>query len=253
MTNRLDEHILELERKVLGDRTDIDAQQQLRTAYERAGRVFLAEYVEGPTYGMALEKLREKSQQERYAIGARICVNPYIVREGQIFESPFTVEEIAGIRLESEGFSASQESATPIAYSFEDPNKFKIQPKSMRELILLPKDCILRLTDYNNLHGFEGWVELDKTKGIYDRMLTQKEALEHPAWKAAIPDEKIRNAYIHSLYHLGLEKNMGFYLRTDMEGEIGILSLSGRKDGSTASTKSLDSPARFFRTAQQLA
>ncbi|MDP3734385.1 MAG: hypothetical protein Q8R37_04080 [Nanoarchaeota archaeon] len=65
--------------------------------------------------------------------------------------------------------------------------------------------------DYDSVDG----IRLNRNNGIYNPLLTQEQVLNHPAWLAAVEEDKpLLQEYTNIVFSQTERKNMGFYLET---------------------------------------
>jgi len=196
------------------------------------------------TYGLALEELRK----------SRDGIDPkhLITIDETEFVRPLTFKETIEARLDGYKTDSDDEemflllnrpglTCTGIAYPnyrmFSNLNndKFKIIPLC-KELITFDseRDYLFLLTSYESLEG----IELDKTKGIYNELLTKEQVKIHPGWLAAVEgDQKLLSEYADLIFSLRTNKSMMFTLASlNLNDHLRALGVSSINAGYSAAT-----------------
>jgi len=162
------------------------------------------------TYGLALEKLRNSRKN--------IDPKHLITIEGKKYIRPLTFKETIEAKLNAYESGTNDEeknllfnyniaTCTGVAYPSSDSKNvkvFKIIP-ICKELITLDsafKESSLKIP-YNSLEG----IELDITKGRYGKLLTISDFKNHPAWIAALEEDRhLLNEYANLAFSLSKHK-----------------------------------------------
>jgi hypothetical protein len=99
--------------------------------------------------------------------------------------------------------------------------------------------------DYDALQG----IELDTTNGIYRALLTKSKVLEHPAWLAAVEDDKVLlKEYADIMFDWKQGDLMAFWTRDSVTTtELRALCVDDSDYGSVAFGGVLDGGGRFVR------
>ncbi|MFH0798481.1 MAG: hypothetical protein V1906_03660 [Candidatus Woesearchaeota archaeon] len=213
------------------------------------------------TYALGVHALRKACK------GNPNCAHPAFVKKHLILRSiihrPLTFEENIRARLDDYNtlhnpdgsdrgekerlrlFNTSLDSCTGVAYKKGTP-LFKIITES-EDLIHIGKgfNDIYLPVDYSKLRG----VELDRSQGKYNQLLTLKDAINHPAWNEAVTDKPLLNEYANLIFRLKIENNMGFWVRQNAsQDELRALYVDNLNNNSSADGYySLDNGGRFVR------
>jgi len=132
---------------------------------------------------------------------AKTAQPTFTLDDGSKIYRPLTFKETIEARINDYESSTPEErlklfkswnnTCTGIAYKangiIKKSTKFKIIPQA-KELILLPQDYNQSTlpVEYDKISG----IELDRTKAKYNELLTIDEVLNHPAWNAAVENDK---------------------------------------------------------------
>ncbi len=199
--------------------------------------------------------------QPRYTKFEVIHANTYAEGVAKLKEQgrkPFTFVENVEARISDYGvngksaelFKTCLDSVTGTVYKAHS-TKFKLVLKSDKlENIAKNFDRSFIPVDYNNEHG----LELDSTKGKYNKPLTRKEAKNHKFWLVAMNGDKEKLAeYVDMWFDkTGEESGMGVYLRSNTsQDELRALVLDDGDVDSDAGVGDLDNIAQFVSGAQR--
>ena len=202
--------------------------------------------MEGLTYAQAIAALRQA-----YAEGKAGLQPIFMTTEGTALARPLTFEETIDTLV-----NAYESGDKTLLRSWNDTctgihakahsTQFKLVPCSPA-LITLPEDFNQKALSlpYQDTEG----IELDKSKGKYDKRLTKTEYLNHAGWTAAIPDKALRQAFGNIVFtELKTEKALGFFVRPNTsQDELRSLLVGSINDDSSATGYPLRSKARFVR------
>lgn len=152
-------------------------------------------------------------------------------------------------------FDAWLDSCTGIAYK-KGSTKFKIIPVC-NGLLKIPKDFNQSYlpVDYDKIQGIELNSSVKNVK--CDELLTKSQILKHPAWLAAVENDKqLLKTYRDIVFSLKPNKNelMGFWIRDQptTDDELRALCVSSINNSSYADgSGNLSNSARFVRVAPQ--
>ncbi|MDP3734486.1 MAG: hypothetical protein Q8R37_04610 [Nanoarchaeota archaeon] len=213
-------------------------------------------------YASSVHQLRESCEQEKSITHPTVKIN------GEEFYRPFTFKENIQARVEDfytlydeDGekrtldnrlrlFNTFLDSCTGIAYKADSPNEFKLILQSLH-LIGINENFNNRFIpmDYDSLHG-DGVIKLNRNDGTYNRLLTQEQVLNQPAWNAAVEEDKLLlQEHTDIIFSQRKGKNMGFWLRTGVaENQLRALFVSILDDYSNAiGNYNLDNYGCFLR------
>ncbi len=139
----------------------------------------------------------------------------------QVGLRPATMEEIMQLRLEETlSFDRYYDSSTGIAYAGDNKDKFKLIPSSKDLIGVNPKTelysggIILTPEQYQAIQA----QELTREDALFNQRLTEKQVLKHPAWLAAVNNDKeLLRDYTSEVFRLSRELYnkivaMGFFI-----------------------------------------
>ncbi|MDP3734413.1 MAG: hypothetical protein Q8R37_04220 [Nanoarchaeota archaeon] len=142
-------------------------------------------------------------------------------------------------------FNTWLHSYTGIAYKANSPNEFKLILQSPHLIGIdedfneeaITEELTSGMLDYDALHG-DGVITLNRNDETYNQLLTQEQVLNHPAWNAAVEEDKLLlQEYTNIVFSQRKGKNMSFWLRTgvteDQLRALFVSSLSGNSDANS--------------------
>ena len=214
------------------------------------------------TYGLGLVQLIKECVAD-----AKTAQPTFTLDDGSKIYRPLTFKETIEARINDYESSTPEErlklfkswnnTCTGIAYKangiIKKSTKFKIIPQA-KELILLPQDYNQSTlpVEYDKISG----IELDRTKAKYNELLTIDEVLNHPAWNAAVENDKsLLKTYAEIVFKekQGQTELMGFWLNTNTDEDylraLVLYDLDGYSDA--IGDYGLDDDARFVRVSQR--
>ena len=212
------------------------------------------EVVRANSYGQGLTKLRAAYTK------ARAAYRPAYARaDGKSMVRPLTFQETldAKVNAYESGnkrlFNTCLSTCTGIVYG--EGSKFKIVQLS-GELVMLPRgfDRPCAESSYEKIDA----QELDRSKAIYNNLLSKPLALSHPAWNEAVPDKALLKAYrdivFGELNRVQTEEAMGFFLGSEPERDslwaLSVDLLLGCYSVATC-VDDVNCEARFVRVGQK--
>ncbi|MDP3733976.1 MAG: hypothetical protein Q8R37_01995 [Nanoarchaeota archaeon] len=200
-------------------------------------------------YASSVYQLRRHCEQEKST------THPTFVIDGKTVHRPFTFKENIQARVEDfytlydengkkrdlqdrlRLFNIWLDSCTGIAYK-ANSSKFKIIPQC-EQLITIDEvfnEQFLPI-DYDSVDG----IRLNRNEGTYNQLLTPEQVLNHPAWLAAVEENKpLLQEYINIVFSQRKGKNMGFWLRTNImeDHQLRAVFVSNLSNNSNASGNS---------------
>lgn len=198
-------------RKVVGQRV-IELQKEL-DALNAANLSY--DVVRANSYSQALTKLRAS-----YTKAKAVFRPAYVKADGKSLARPLTFQETIDAKVNAyesgnkKLFNTCLSTSTAIVY--DGKSKFKIVQLA-EELVRLPRgfDKLFAESDFEKIDA----QELDRSKSIYNNLLSKPLALSHPAWNEAVPDKALLKAYrdivFDELNRVQTEEAMGFWLSSE--------------------------------------
>ncbi|MBU2590381.1 MAG: hypothetical protein KKB39_06490 [Nanoarchaeota archaeon] len=154
------------------------------------------------------------------------------------------------LNLRTRLFNIWLDSCTGIAYKAKT-TKFKIVTECS-ELINIASNFNSKYLPIN-YRGINS-IELDSSQGVYNKLLTPEQILEHPAWNTAVQDKSLLKTYTDLVFKLNSgDERMGFWVRQNTaKDELRALFVVNLDDYSFANGDyDLDSLAYFLRVTQK--
>src|SRR3989338_7572377 len=212
--------------------------------------------VSAPSWFSAFQELRRKGSGKTIVINGQTYVRPFTLKENlqaRIEDYNILINQDGTKRTEEERkrfFNTWLDSCSGIHY-LADTTRFKIIPSS-NELITLiqaPREDYLAVP-YAQTSG----TELDSARGKYNQDLSRAEVMEHPAWLAAVEEDRVLLGEAFDVMRTVKKvpadwKGMGFYIWTDNEqDELRPLFVSSQgRDGNASGRCLLSYDGRFLR------
>ena len=146
-------------------------------------------------------------------------------------------------------FKTWLDSCTGIAYKAKT-TKFKIITECS-ELINIASNFneYYLPINYDSING----IELDSSQGVYNKLLTPEQILEHPAWNTVVKDKSLLKTYRDIVFKLnpGYER-MGFWVKQNTaKDELRALFVNLDDNSSAYGDSNLDDNAYFLRVTQK--
>ncbi|MBU2590001.1 MAG: hypothetical protein KKB39_04535 [Nanoarchaeota archaeon] len=154
------------------------------------------------------------------------------------------------LSLRTRLFNTYLDSCTGIAYK-AGTTKFKIVTECS-ELINIASNFNSKYLPIN-YRGINS-IELDSSQGVYNKLLTPEQILEHPAWNTAVQDKSLLKTYTDLVFKLNPgDERMRFWVRQNTaKDELRALYVNYIGNDSNASgSNDLNDDAYFLRVTQK--
>ncbi len=264
----MDEELRKLERKVAeGYATAVDV-TRLRAARSRVGIGRVYSVVNGNTYAVALDNLRDSFVDDLVVVQPTIKIDDKrLIRSLTLKEGLIARIVDFNVLLKEDGSARSfdersvlwknyLDSCTGILYEPKTSN-FKIVPVSLDLLTLKSdfNDAFISDINYASVDG----VPLNSSKGVYGSYLSDAQFLRHAAWRAVFNNDKVlmkeyRKVWKEVFKHFRCQapdSGMGFYVRSNVvETELRALFVYNYYYSIANGVSDLDNNGRFVRVAQ---